>query len=794
MTRRDTFAALEIQGVAAAVVALPVFAYTDSVVATGRVFLALLGLFVGGGIVWVWLRRKALPLHRLELLGAGGALGLSLAAGGHVLVAAISHVLYAGPAVLVAVSVACAVHTSRHHFGRIVQDADGLDVFRLLVLIVLGLLSCQWRMWPAVPVLVAAGLLLRRGALTRWLDRAAAARPWLRRMAGPIAILAYGAILATIPRGEHGSLFGFGTESIPRIAYGNSVLGWGAGENIALVGQPLRYHWFTHLSQAVLRQVAGVDPEVLVFAGSWGSLDIIVSGVLVWVLARLVCGSRRVCDLSVVVLCVAIAPKEPFRVFTDSSPDATSWLAWYLLGVVMLICWRAGELRAPSLVLPAIAMATILGNGPYGVVLAVTACAFIFIEVRARASLGWQAPRTQQPNLTAPLVVVVAATAAYLRWLTPSAYSTDLLEFSFRFVATAEGGAFFVLLIGLRTLAPLLVAQGMNRSYRIVGLVASSMGALTFVIYRNSMGSFTPHFAMPALAVSSVAVARVLGEVWESHRWRFVLLLSGGIGFVQQPLFNAIVYRQYDRLGLMRIAECIPVIVLAILIVLIASVTLARTDRSINGPRSGPIIGVAVLACFMLGTGSAYALRGEVREAVDRHLGRNAGGDVDLLISQDRRDALAWLRSNTPVDAVIATDMICGQVWSDFFRCPVAPESARSSLLAIAALGERRVIVEGDAWAQVGLLYADRVRAPRAARGGTDWTVDPKAPVWLTDRIIASREFGKTKSAASWRVLRSLGATWFVDLRAPSEKDLEVERLGEVRYQNAEVSIIRLAP
>jgi hypothetical protein len=537
-----------------------------------------------------------------------------------------------------------------------------------------------------------------------------------------------------------------------------------------------------------------VDPEVLVFAGSWGSLDIVVTGALVWSLARLVGGSSRVGDLAVAVLCVAITPKEPFRVFTDSTPDATSWLAWYLLGVVMLICWRAGALRAASLVLPAVAVATILGNGPYGVVLAASAGAFILVELGARASVGRRADRARRRELAVPVLVVVAAVAAYLRWLTPSGYSTELLEPSLRFVATIDGGAFVLLLLGLRALAPLLVAQGMDRDYRIVGLVASLLGVLAFVIYRNSTGNLTPQFVMPALAVSSIAAARVLVDAWEPQEWRVPLLLAGGVGLVQQPLFNAVMWRRYERFGSIQAAESLPVIVLGVVGVVIASVTLIRSTSRNAGLRRGLTLGIAVLVVFMLGSGSTYALRSEVRAAVDRHLGRNQGGDTDSLISQDRRDAYAWLRNNTPRDAVVATDMVCGTEWTGFFQCHGAKGAAKTSSLALAALGERRVLIEGDAWAHVGLLFTDRERVPRASPRGPNWTVQPTVPVWLKDRIVASQEFGTTKSPASLQALRTSGATWFVDLRASGETDLEDDRLGEVRYENPEVSIIRLTP
>jgi hypothetical protein len=794
VTRRDVFAAIEVQGVAAALVALPVLAYTGDVIDAGRVFLAVLGLLVGGGLVWAWLRRDALPVHRLELLGAGGALALALGAGGHVAIGVFANVPHGGPMVVLTTSVLCAVGLSRRHGGRVVGSADGVDVLRIFVLLILGLMPSQWRMWPAIPALVAVGLLLRRRNAARRQGRIAEARPKTRWMAGPAAIFSYAVLLAALPRGEHGSLFGFGTESIPRIAWGNSVLGWGAGENIALAGEPLRYHWLTHLSQAVLRHAAGVDPEVLVFAGAWGSLDIVVTGALVWSLARLVGGSRRVGDLAVAVLCVAVAPKEPFRVFTDSTPDATTWLACYLLGVMMLICWRSRGLRAAWLVLPAVAAATILGNGPYGVVLAASALALALVEMTPRHTTRRGVNPERLRGLMVPSLVVVAALVTYLRWLTPSDYSTELLQPSLRFVATVDGGAFVLLLLGVRTLAPILVAQGLSRDYRVVGLVASLMGVVAFVVYRNSTGNLTPQFVMPALAVSSIAAARVLMDAWESHEWRVALLLAGGVGLVQQPLFNAVIWRQYERFGSIRAAESLPVIVLGTVGVVIASVTLTRPSFRNAGLRRGLTLGVAVLVVFMLGSGSTYALRGEVRAAVDRHLGRNQGGDTDPLISQDRRDAYAWLRNNTPHNAIVATDMICGTEWMGFFRCHDSTGAAKNSPLALAALAERRVLIEGDAWAHVGLLFVGRERVPRASPRGPNWTVQPTVPVWLKDRIVASQEFGATKSPASWQALRSSGATWFVDLRASGETDLEDDLLGEVRYENPEVAIIRLTP
>ena len=95
-------------------------------------------------------------------------------------------------------------------------------------------------------------------------------------------------------------------------------------------------------------------------------------------------------------------------------------------------------------------------------------------------------------------------------------------------------------------------------------------------------------------------------------------------------------------------------------------------------------------------------------------------------------DSLIWLRNNSNVDAVIATNRgIC---------TGTDPCGFDDSSFLISAVAHRRVLIEG----------------PRFVTGGRPY------PDWVNDRIQKSLAFANSPSLASLYDLKNMGVTWYV--------------------------------
>ena len=410
---------------------------------------------------------------------------------------------------------------------------------------------------------------------------------------------------------------------------------------------------------------------------------------------------------------------------------------------------------APSValvVVPGLVIATMLGNGPYGIALIGGLGAQVIVVVTGDLRRGG---RPVLRDVRIPLLVIagIAGVWAYVGWLTPSPESTTVIEISTRFILTWQGFSTVAVLWGCRVLGPVLLASSIPRDVRSFVLGVACVAPLAFVIFRNSTGNMAPQFIMPALALSAVPAAQMFVE----HGRRLIVVLIGAAvaGIITLPAFVAVQYHQYARFGALDASERLPgIVAVAATAMFACSLAVDARARTAHDPRRSMAVPVLAAIGIMLGLGSSYAVRGEVRRVVDRHIGRDVGAGADPLISKDRSDAFGWIRAHVPRDAVLATNLICGREWTDFFACPSAPDSTRNSYLAIAAMAERRVVIEGDAWAHVGLLYTDRHRVPRRdADGRPAWVVEPVAPQWLRIRIDESRRIATSRTAEALAAL-----------------------------------------
>ena len=233
---------------------------------------------------------------------------------------------------------------------------------------------------------------------------------------------------------------------------------------------------------------------------------------------------------------------------------------------------------------------------------------------------------------------------------------------------------------------------------------------------------------------------------------------------------TAINWKQETRLNALSLSEyfvIFPPIAIGLLIALYFYIY--RRTR-LGTKTTNSIFLVATVFCS-LGVGLGYSVRTNVRDLVDMRIGRDYGGLAKPTTSYEFRDAMLWLQHNSKQDDLVATNFIAGTKIRDFFTTAKFP----SSNLAISAVSRRRVLVEGDAWGNVGLVFNDR----------------QTIPTFLHDRIIMSHLFAKKPDIESATYMRQMNINWFV-VDKSKQMPTTWKPYAIIAFENSEVIVLQL--
>lgn len=586
-------------------------------------------------------------------------------------------------------------------------------------------------------------------------------------------------------------IFGGSSESIPREAWSNSIVDWGPNENIPLFGHPLRYHWFSFAVFGLITRLAGLSPMVLFDSGLSALLDCLCVGSIVWSITYYLSNNRRTALISVLVLYGTISLDQPFAILSDSSPDATSWLVWVTAFGFALMVHSKSPLRFSPLIFSLIGVASILSNGPHGVVLLL-------------GLWGWLVGRLLQnkeilhTNFKADISLALATTTSmllvYFLFLTPSEYSVSVIDLSLRFIKSWRGTLFILAFFAARFVALPMLNRILPRPL-VWFFYGISLGAIpAFFVYRASIWSLATTFAYPGLVLLPVPIAILFMAQWSNQRkdsrvrWQLAVTFFL-LGVSLQVLSTAIRWKPLVRFNAIRITEYA---VIAPLICLIFAAWLYRNQFSTRNSRNKFIESLkSVFVIFTIfcsvGLGVGYSIRTHVRDLVDLQIGRDYGGTPSPITSLELRSALLWLHQESRRDDLVATNFIAGIQVRDFFSNNAFPNSN----LAISAVSRRRVLVEGDAWGNVGLVYTKVSRVPLPIAGEGTFTIQNVAPIWLNERIAMSHQFAQKPDPKSGEYMQKMNIAWFV-VDKSKQMPNTWEPFAKVAFENNEVIILKL--
>jgi hypothetical protein len=188
-----------------------------------------------------------------------------------------------------------------------------------------------------------------------------------------------------------------------------------------------------------------------------------------------------------------------------------------------------------------------------------------------------------------------------------------------------------------------------------------------------------------------------------------------------------------------------------------------------------------------LGVGLGYSVRTNVRDLVDLTIGRDYGGLAKPTTSYLFRDAMLWLQHNSNRNDLVATNFVAGENIRDFFTTAKFP----SSNLAVSAISRRRVLVEGDAWGNVGLVFTKVGRVPLPIDGEGTFTIQNIAPTWLNERLRMSHMLANRPNIESATYMRQMNINWFV-VDKSKQMPTTWEPYASIAFENSGVIILKL--
>jgi hypothetical protein len=264
-----------------------------------------------------------------------------------------------------------------------------------------------------------------------------------------------------------------------------------------------------------------------------------------------------------------------------------------------------------------------------------------------------------------------------------------------------------------------------------------------------------------------------------SKNHRLIVALAFFIfGAMLHVLTTVINWKPETRLNALSLSEYFVVLPL-ITICIWAALMRFKSGHSTHGAKTRVKFWTSLNSMFIiatvfcsLGVGLGYSVRTHVREFVDLQIGRNNDDQAKPTTSYLFRDAMLWLQHNSKQDDLVATNFIAGEKIRDFFTNASFP----SSNLAISAVSRRRVLVEGDSWGNVGLVF----------------TALPNiAPTWLNERLLMSHQFGWRPNSETAEYMTKMNINWFVVSKA-KQMPTTWEPYASIAFENSEVIILKL--
>ena len=549
----------------------------------------------------------------------------------------------------------------------------------------------------------------------------------------------------------------------------HSVGLYGNSDNIFFAGAKIQYHWFSFAWNDTLNALYQTDP----FAVSGLAAPVIVIFVimcLVTALAGRFSNSRVSAPLLVLAVASMCAGPIPFIRLLHPYSYSFNFSLIYLYAFIVLLLSsdKSKVLINGSFIF--LFTAVLLGSKVTSLVALVIGLLLAnFISVLRKDK------NSKQNFLLSSISASAVLLVCYFIYYSPNSSSADSIKFGFGMIfqqkaymvaglptlVAATGVISIFILIAYSFTGILWVRQvaDLDTRFVLISMLSGGLSSLILGILFYDVGENLAYLIQTAIAlilpISIIAVCNSKsGEGSKISKGVVVAVVTG-------LLAAKISWSVFDRVS----GNSVPVVYrssLAVLIPLFAGLALFVLVRFVfrrSSHRALILLAVSLITSATLGSYVSFATA-FYQDGGDYHALRVDDADT-ITGAPAYRDLLIWLRENSQVNDLVATNRYC----SDSYE--IAPNCLGLWSLT-SAISKRQVLIEGEMPANSENLFAERER-----------------------RRVLVEQFVNQPSATSLDALSDYGVDWVVADYAVT-KTRNWGMFAEIRFENAAGSVIKL--
>jgi hypothetical protein len=566
-----------------------------------------------------------------------------------------------------------------------------------------------------------------------------------------------------------------------------SIAHWGLVDNSSAVGTTIQYHWFSLAWSGLVSRASGAGPWI-VNAHLIPIISFLVLSLLLIAVSQR--KQKRIWLALLSPLCLLLADDylTPLKFYFTGVPTNILSHIWLLSAALLFVCYPSEKSMKFRLIFALLSAATILGKGPYGIVLLFGLLFAITYALFSKKLLS------RSSIITTAMVGIFILISSYIVFLRePSGRSYIVSWYRFRtnipnplITRVPQGGifafvigvAFIVIFLFMRYLVPIYFGIKKNvfpvQTFFFIGCTCA--GLISFVLYYE--GS-TTYFVNAALVTGVLSLIFYLTHTDE-------LLFAPGVTrnklvlrftlFVILYFVLRIILSQFEffinRHGYDK--DTFVYLIPFSLFLLIALFDHLRRF----GKRITLLSGLTI---FIFMNGFYFV------QKIDFSVPYYSQETVAKLVPPGESDAMIWLSDNVPIDAIIATNR---SLCSDQPHC-----TDLDGRTLVSALSRRRVLLDGrhtgpfndDCYA-VGELN-EAIKAKALNQIATDVSTDGCYQPWELERVNASLNFIHDPNNETLSVLKSFDVD-FVYIQKSPGIPLSWKPWGATVYENKSAIIL----
>ena len=572
-----------------------------------------------------------------------------------------------------------------------------------------------------------------------------------------------------------------------------SVNIWGPQENIHAVGIPDSYHWFVLAWSGMTTNAAGLAPlivitKVLPLCAFLGAVP------LIWACTRQLTkiSYSPVIALLLFVLGSNYLNLQPIR-FTNS-PTFIFSMMWLLAFVFTFVECLRGQMQFGLGVLTLLFVANFGGKASNGPILlsGVLFCAlinFLFLRNRSRYRfLNWSS-----------FLLIISSIVIYLLLYKSQSIIGDgnILRIDIASVASDLGAArqnsLFLtkILMTMSIIAicspiflissPLLLGRSSRKQPELYFFFGISLSGILLTSIFGHSGASELYFLLGAVAVAPVIAGYAIPLYTENTKnfyfeKKLYLIFAVTSIYTICTFFLWRFFAKNTNAQEMYYAQKIGIAFSVIVILIFLPIIFFR--ESIQSPFNRDaktfrrLSRLVILMTVLLTLGVIHQYDAVIRFVNSSNRDPN---DSNLLQgSTGELAALTWLRENSNVNDILATNRFC---------IPLS-DSCDAKWFLVSAITHRRMLIEGYNRGTDDVSQDERL---------PEWAKALSQPLWAQQRLLHSLGFAEFPNISDYEYLRSNSVAWMVvDHTAQFSGTRSWHPFAEVAFQNQDMSVLRL--